>query len=135
MPTSVPAPGNFLWQGTFLGKVNPLARPRFAKHTYQPLQNQAELRAWMQSLKPEIPFRCLLWIEMHFLFSDKKGEADVDNLEKAIFDGLQSAGIITNDRNIKGGGFIVGTCDQVHTNIILREAIFYDPSTVSSSGD
>jgi Holliday junction resolvase RusA-like endonuclease len=134
MAFSIPAPGSLLWQGTFRGKVNPLNRPRADKtHVYQPLNNQREFRDWLESEKPEIPFRCLLWIEMHFLFSNQKNEADVDNLEKAVFDGLQSTGIITNDRNIKGGGFIVGKAPESYCTIILREALFYDPSSIPAS--
>ena len=97
-------------------KVNPLARPRLNKHRngiYQPKDNQSELLLELKNYRGkniDVPVFVDCWIQ---LCPDKKFElnwhpidkqfGDVDNLLKAICDGLVTLEILNDDR------FIVGT--------------------------
>lgn len=123
----------FLWTACYGQRVYPLQRPRFASsHVYAPLDDQRELREYLKSKKPELPFRCDLWLECLFVF--KQQTADVDNLLKAIQDGLQWADVIDNDRKIRGFNCAhgIGAMTQVH--IILREVMWYDSAAISAGG-
>jgi hypothetical protein len=116
------AENSVLWHGTFRGHIFPLARPRFARgRVYQPLENQRELRAFIFDKRPERPFESFLWLDCYFYLHSRFG-ADLDNMVKAVCDALQFAGIVENDRQVIGGTFFRGICEDEHTTIILKEA-------------
>jgi Holliday junction resolvase RusA-like endonuclease len=116
----IPIPSEYLWIVTFPGKVYPLSRPRFqGGHAYQPLDNQRELRAFLEDHQLDIPFHGDLWLDCHFLTLDNR-TGDCDNLLKAVCDGLQHARIIKNDKQIVGGTYQRGFSDTDHANIVLR---------------
>jgi hypothetical protein len=118
----LPEPENkVLWHGTFRGHIFPLARPRFSKgRVYQPLENQRELRAFLFDKKPDHPFESFLWLDCFFYL--RGFNADLDNMVKAVCDGLQHSRVIENDRQVVGGTFVRGICEDEHTVIVLKEA-------------
>ena len=131
MDFKLPIPAAVIWSGTFRGRVFALSRPRRSGlRIYQPLDDQRELRAWMYSLRPEIPFRADMWVECLFIFKTSRSLADCDNLLKAVYDGLQSSGIISNDRHIVGGSFMRVISDHDECQIVIREALHYDPTSI-----
>jgi hypothetical protein len=116
------AENSVLWHGCFRGHIFPLARPRFARgRVYQPLENQRELRAFVFDKRPNNPFESYLWLDCYFYLNSRFG-ADLDNMVKAVCDALQFAGVIENDRQVIGGTFIRGICEDEHTVIVLKEA-------------
>jgi Holliday junction resolvase RusA-like endonuclease len=53
---------------------------------------------------------------------------------KAVCDALQFAGIVENDRQIIGGTFIRGICEDEHTVIVLKEARYNAYSQIVPDG-
>lgn len=128
----LPVPSTVLWSGIFEGRVSPLSRPRRSGvRIYQPLDDQREIRAWMSTKRPTLPFICDVWVDCLFIFKGHT-KADLDNLLKAVNDGLQSSGIIKNDRQVIGGSFMKVISDHDETQIKIREAVLYDPSKISA---
>lgn len=79
--------------------VKPHQRPRFGKgRTYQPKQKELiESLRKQNSLKK--PIDKPIGLVVSFYYVDKRTR-DIDNLLKALFDGLQDVGIIKNDSQI-----------------------------------
>lgn len=88
-------------------KVCPLKRPRLGRgHAYQPKDNQLITLMMLKDYKDEgidVP----VYIDINITYSGKEGTfatkhnlGDIDNLQKAILDGLVHWDIITDDRNV-----------------------------------
>ncbi|HYX39945.1 MAG TPA: RusA family crossover junction endodeoxyribonuclease [Oligoflexus sp.] len=131
----LPSPGKVLWFGTYPGHLYPLSRPRFAKgHAYQPLKNQQEFRKWLKSENPDVPWTQDLWIEAFFCFKTKK-LADIDNLAKAVLDGLQAARFLVNDKMVCGATFArMHGASHPSATILIREVEFYDTEALPDPG-
>jgi Holliday junction resolvase RusA-like endonuclease len=107
---TVPSPGNVLARIPIAVTVEPLSRPRvnyYSKNMYQPLKNQAELRnciekfGFLEQIKdPCIVSVVVNWEKLNskFEWPVTKNHGDVDNLCKAVLDGLVDRSILKDDR-------------------------------------
>ena len=94
-------------------KAEPKKRPRKGKrgNIYSPSAQREETLAWKikaQFLNDFLGdqdefFEMPLYSEPELYFSSKSVRGDLDNFEKFIYDALEKAGIIKNDRQIRGG--------------------------------
>lgn len=88
-------------------KVRPLARPR--ENYRQPIDNQRELFRELNNYRCSKAIDEPVIINADIHFNSKKnyptdiGYGDIDNLEKAIYDGLVKFNIIRDDRLIVEG--------------------------------
>jgi len=88
-------------------KICPLKRPRLGRGgAYQPKDNQLELLYSLKDYKDEA-IDCPVYINIKVAYNGKEGTfatnhklGDIDNLQKAILDGLVHWNIISDDRNV-----------------------------------
>ena len=101
-------------------RVYPLGRPRFNKTTggvYTPSESQRDLWHELSSFRAE-RFALPIIVDCTFYFREKgpyitsKQLGDIDNLVKAMFDGMVKTGIIEDDSYIVGGEYLKTTCTE-----------------------
>jgi len=88
-------------------KVCPLKRPRLGRgRAYQPKDNQLILLYSLKDYKDE-NIDCPVYIDINITYVGKEGSfannhklGDIDNLQKAVLDGLVHWNIISDDRNV-----------------------------------
>jgi len=80
---------------TLFIEVKPHQRPRvYGKHTVQPKQN--ELIGGLFLYKRAKPIDEQMYVDIKFYYKHKR-RMDIDNLCKAVLDGMQDANIISDD--------------------------------------
>ena len=143
-PLLLPRRGKLLGFIRLQCRVKPLARPRlfssarFDERVYQPLENQAEFRQLLSAVEP-------LWIDEPVIvdsyvamrrskrlqFPASAHYGDIDNIAKAIYDGLQSTNMILNDGLILGGESLklFGPEDSVEIKIY---AVAHEPEEAAA---
>lgn len=106
---TVPVPGTLLARLPMAVEVFPLSRPRvnyYSKNMYQPLKNQAELRDCIEKFGyielisvPVILSIVVNWdkLSSKLPWPTSKKRGDVDNLAKAVLDGLVDREILKDD--------------------------------------
>lgn len=113
-------PGKILLSVPLFTRVRPLKRPRSDRsggHFYQPKQDQIELRNFMKKFNQET-IRDKFFLNCHFVFEGKRFPGDIDNLIKAVLDGLQASEVIEDDRNCVG---INSTLNFGEENFVIIE--------------
>lgn len=76
-----------------------------------------------QKVLPDEPYECRIHAEV--IFKVERDTKDIDNMEGGLYDALQIAGLIKNDRQIKSHHNRIQKCSKgevVHTLVSLFDA-------------